>query len=53
MLGDKIYQELEDSEDIVTEDEQEFTPLLSYATEFLCSRNKTIFPHHPISSDTY
>ncbi|KAK7422476.1 hypothetical protein QQZ08_009464 [Neonectria magnoliae] len=32
-------EELEDAED-----NRQPTPLLSYATEFLCSRNKTIFP---------
>ncbi|KAK7408429.1 hypothetical protein QQX98_009414 [Neonectria punicea] len=32
--------ELEDD----TEDDRRPAPLLSYATEFLCSRNKTIFP---------
>jgi hypothetical protein len=43
-----VCQEVEDliREEQTVEEEQEdgSTPLLSYATEFLCSRNKTIFP---------
>ncbi|EWZ01002.1 hypothetical protein FOYG_00705 [Fusarium oxysporum NRRL 32931] len=43
-----VCQEVEDltREEQAVEEEQEdgSTPLLSYATEFLCSRNKTIFP---------
>ncbi|KAL6408225.1 hypothetical protein AUP68_08077 [Ilyonectria robusta] len=46
-----ILEELEENSDLDngvleddTDDEREPTPLLSYATEFLCSRNKTIFP---------
>lgn len=43
-----VCQEVEDPirEEQTVEEEQEdgSTPLLSYATEFLCSRNKTIFP---------
>ncbi|SCO12488.1 related to small s protein [Fusarium fujikuroi] len=47
-LTDYVCQEVEDlsrEEPAVEEEEEDgSTPLLSYATEFLCSRNKTIFP---------
>ena len=33
-----------DDDDTEPEDTREGTPLLSYATEFLCSRNKTVYP---------
>ncbi|KAH6880430.1 hypothetical protein B0T10DRAFT_144134 [Thelonectria olida] len=38
------HQEQEDVSKGNFEDERQPTPLLSYATEFLCSRSKTIFP---------
>ncbi|KAF9776528.1 hypothetical protein IL306_005280 [Fusarium sp. DS 682] len=43
-----VCQEVEDlnseGQAVAGEEEDGSTPLLSYATEFLCSRNKTIFP---------
>jgi hypothetical protein len=39
-----VCEELADMKQDVAEDNDGSTPLLSYATEFLCSRNKTIFP---------
>ncbi|KAF5002501.1 hypothetical protein FGRMN_326 [Fusarium graminum] len=46
-LTEYVCQEVADlnsSSDPVDEENDGSTPLLSYATEFLCSRNKTIFP---------
>ncbi|KAM0558018.1 hypothetical protein ACHAPJ_005185 [Fusarium lateritium] len=48
-LTDYVCQEVaelsEDAEAVEEDEENDgSTPLLSYATEFLCSRNKTIFP---------
>ncbi|KAF5664441.1 hypothetical protein FHETE_7032 [Fusarium heterosporum] len=46
-LTEYVCQEVADlnsSIDPVDEENDGSTPLLSYATEFLCSRNKTIFP---------
>ncbi|KAF5965994.1 hypothetical protein FBULB1_11921 [Fusarium bulbicola] len=47
-LADYVCQEVEDltheKQTMEEEEEDGSTPLLSYATEFLCSRNKTIFP---------
>ncbi|KAM5341543.1 hypothetical protein ACJ41O_014574 [Fusarium nematophilum] len=41
-LAKYVCEELEDLD--VSEEENNSTPLLCYAVEFLCSRNKTIFP---------
>ncbi|KAF5534117.1 hypothetical protein FMEXI_11463 [Fusarium mexicanum] len=47
-LTDYVCQEVEDltreKQTMEEEEEDGSSPLLSYATEFLCSRNKTIFP---------
>jgi hypothetical protein len=40
-VGKEVEEEEEEEEE---EDRREGTPLLSYATEFLCSRKKTIYP---------
>jgi len=39
-----VCAELADMTQDIVEGDDGFTPLLAYATEFLCSRNKTIFP---------
>jgi hypothetical protein len=41
---DKDHEEKDEEEEEEEEDRREGTPLLSYATEFLCSRKKTIYP---------
>ncbi|KAM0426374.1 hypothetical protein ACHAPT_008420 [Fusarium lateritium] len=43
-LTEYVSQEIQDLGTSNGQDEDDSTPLLSYATEFLCSRNKTIFP---------
>ncbi|KAJ4160215.1 hypothetical protein NW754_003339 [Fusarium falciforme] len=46
-LTEYVSQEVQHAQTSNGEDEEhedDSTPLLSYATEFLCSRNKTIFP---------